>query len=243
MRESASHPVIVRTYSRVRRALLIAAALLGAFALYIIYELGRYDGGYDRLAVAQQRAELEAAIEHLKKDNHELNLHLAELDTQRIGWAREQAEVSRTIGDLQAQVARQSQDLAFYRGVGAQSPASAALGISIQQLHIGATAEHAHVRVHLTLVRSVRADDLINGSAVLQVEGEAEGRQESLGLAALTVGAQRELRYSFRYYQNLEQDITIPDNLRPERLSVEVRSSRKGIVPVSQTFLWNVDAS
>ncbi|HSY07017.1 MAG TPA: DUF6776 family protein [Steroidobacteraceae bacterium] len=242
MREAVSHPVVVRTYSPVRRALAAAAALLGAFALYVVFELGRYNAGYDRLAVAQQRAELQAAIEHLKQDNHELNLRLAELDTQRIGWAREQAEVSRTIGDLQAQVARQSQDLAFYRGVGAQ-PATAPLGVSIQKLHIGATPEHARFRVHLTLVRTVRGDDVVNGSAVLQVEGETQGREQSLGLAALTAGAQHELRYSFRYYQNLDQDITIPNDLRPERLNVEVRSSRKGIAPLSQTFLWNVDAS
>ena len=243
MRESAGKPVIVRTYAPVRRVMaVVAVALLGVFALYVIYELGRYDAGYDRLAVAQQRAELEAAIEHLKQDNHELNLRLAEIDTQRIGWAREQAEVSRTIGDLQAQVARQGQDLAFYRGVGAQT-ATAGLGVSIQQLRIGATAEPAHYRVHLTLVRSVRADDLVHGSAVLQVEGEAQGRQESLGLAALTAGAQRELPYNFRYYQNLDQEITIPAGLRPERLSIEVRSSRKGIAPLSQTFMWTVDAS
>jgi hypothetical protein len=208
----------------------------------VIYELGRYDAGYDRLAVAQQRAELEAAIEHLKQDNHELNLRLAEIDTQRIGWAREQAEVSRTIGDLQAQVARQGQDLAFYRGVGTQT-ASAGIGVSIQQLRIGATAEPARFRVHLTLVRSVRADDVVNGSAVLELEGEAQGREESLGLAALTAGAQRELPYSFRYYQNLDQEITIPAGVRPERLNIEVRSNRKGIAPLSQTFMWNVDAS
>jgi hypothetical protein len=192
--------------------------------------------------VAQQRAELEAAIEHLKQDNHELNLRLAEIDTQRIGWAREQAEVSRTIGDLQAQVARQGQDLAFYRGVGTQT-ATAGLGVSIQQLRIGTTAEPARFRVHLTLVRSVRADDIVNGSAVLQLEGEAQGREESLGLAALTAGAQRELPYSFRYYQNLDQEITIPAGVRPERLNIEVRSNRKGIAPLSQTFMWNVDAS
>jgi hypothetical protein len=243
MREPGSNPVIVRTYAPARRLLLAAAVtLLAAFALYVIYELGRYDAGYDRLAVAQQRAELESAIEHLKQDNHGLNLRLAEIDTQRIGWAREQAEVSHTIGDLQAQVARQAQDLAFYRGVGAQS-AGASLGVSIQQLRIGATTEPARFRVHLTLVRSVRADDVVNGSAVLQVDGEAQGREESLGLAALTAGAQRELAYSFRYYQNLDQEITIPPGLRPERVSIEVRSSRKGIAPLSQTFMWNVDAS
>jgi hypothetical protein len=110
-------------------------------------------------------------------------------------------------------------------------------------LRIGATAEPARFRVHLTLVRSVRADDVVNGSAVLQIEGEAEGRQENLGLAALTSGAQRELPYSFRYYQNLDQEITIPEGLRPQRLSIEVRSSKKGIAPLSQTFMWNVDAS
>jgi hypothetical protein len=243
MRESGSHPVIVRTYAPVRRiASIVAVAFLGVFALYVIYELGRYDAGYDRLAVAQQRAELEVAIDKLKDDNHVLNLRLAEIDTQRIGWAREQAEVSHTIGDLQAQVARQGQDLAFYRGVGPQTP-TAALGVTIQQLRIGATAEPARFRVHLTLVRSVRADDVVNGSAVLQIEGEAEGREENLGLAALTAGAQRELPYSFRYYQNLDQEITIPEGLRPERLSIEVRSKRKGIAPLSQTFMWNVDAS
>jgi hypothetical protein len=243
MSESGSKPVIVRTYAPARRlVVVVAVALLAVFALYVIYELGRYNAGYDRLAVAQQRSELEAAIEHLKKDNHELALRLAEIDTQRIGWAREQAEVSRTIGDLQAQVARQAQDLAFYRGVGAQSP-TASIGVAIQRLRIGATPEPAHFRVHLTLVRSVRADDVVNGSAVLQVDGEAQGREETLGLAALTAGSLRELPYSFRYYQNLDQEITIPKDLRPERLSVEVRSSRKGIAPVSQTFIWTVDAS
>jgi cell division protein FtsB len=243
MRESGSNPVIVRTYAPARRVwAIVAVTLLAAFALYVIYEFGRYNAGYDRLAVAQQRAALEADIEHLKKDNHELSLRIAEIDTQRIGWAREQAEVSRTIGDLQAQVARQSQDLAFYRGAGAQT-ATAGLGVSIQQLHIGATTEPARFRVHLTLVRSVRADDVVNGAAVLQLEGEAQGREESLGLAALTAGAQRELPYSFRYYQNLDQEITVPAGMRPERLNIELRSNRKGIAPLSQTFMWNVDAS
>jgi len=144
MRETGSNPVIVRTYAPLRRVLaLIATLLLFMFALYVIYEFGRYNAGYDRLAVAQQRAELEVAIDRLKDEKHELNLRLAQIDTQRIGWAREQAEVSHTIGDLQAKVARQAQDLAFYRGAGSQSAPTAALGVTIQQLRIGATAQPA----------------------------------------------------------------------------------------------------
>jgi len=244
MRDSASNPVIVRTYAPMRRvAVLVAIALLAAFALYVIYELGRYNGGYDRLAVAQQRAELEVEIDKLKQDKHQLNLRLAEIDTQRIGWAREQAEVSHTIGDLQAKVARQAQDLAFYRGAGSQSAPAASLGVAVQQLRIVATPQEAHFRVHLTLVRSVRTDDVASGTALLEVAGESHGREASLGLAALSAGAQREIPYSFRYYQNLDQEITIPPGLRPEHLSIELRSAKKGIAPLSQTFLWNVDAS
>src|SRR6202171_3619358 len=101
--------------SALQTALLIAGVLIGVFALYVVYELGRYNAGYDRQAVAQLRTGFEVQIEQLEKANRELRTRFAELDTIRVGRAREQAEVARTMGDLQAQVAHQSHDLAFYR--------------------------------------------------------------------------------------------------------------------------------
>src|ERR1700682_6596597 len=117
--------VVRQRTSGLQTALLIAGVLIGVFVLYVVYELGRYNAGYDRQAVAQQRTELEVQIEHLEKANRELRTRFAELDTIRMGRAREQAEVARTMGDLQAQVARLSQELAFYRGVVAQGAATA----------------------------------------------------------------------------------------------------------------------
>src|SRR5262245_18091555 len=117
----SSANLVVRTHAPARRVLtVIALTLLAAFALYVVYELGRYDAGYDRLAVSQERAEHEVSIGRLDKDNRELRTRLAELDTIRVGRAQEQAEVSRSIGALQAQVARQKQELEFYRGIVAQ---------------------------------------------------------------------------------------------------------------------------
>ena len=94
--------VVRQRTSGLQTALLIAGVLIGVFALYVVYELGRYNAGYDRQAVAQQRTELEVQIEHLEKANRELRTRLAELDTIRVGRAREQAEVARSMGDLQA---------------------------------------------------------------------------------------------------------------------------------------------
>ena len=84
--------------------------------------------------MAQQRTEQEVEIEHLEKTNHELRTKLAELDTIRVGRSREQAEVARTIGDLQAQVARESQELAFYRGVVTQGAAE--IGVKLGQVRL-----------------------------------------------------------------------------------------------------------
>ncbi|MGH8323430.1 MAG: DUF6776 family protein, partial [Steroidobacteraceae bacterium] len=166
--------LVVRTHAPLRHVILIAVlALLGLFMLYVIYELGRYNAGYDRLAVAQERTEREVAIERLEKTNHELRTKLAELDTIRVGRVREQAEVARTIGDLQAQIARQSQELAFLRGVVTQGAAE--LGVKIGQVRISSGHKPGQVFVHLALVRSGRPDNVITGTLGLIVDGKSAG--------------------------------------------------------------------
>ena len=242
MRSSDGRPnLVIRAHSPARRLIVIGViTLVAAFALYIVYELGRFNAGYDRLEVAQQRTELEVEIERLGKSNRELRTQLAELDTIRIGRAREQAEVTRTIGDLQATVARQTQELAFYRGIVAQG--AAAVGVKVQQIHITAGAKAQHFMVHLALVRSVRPDSVAVGSIALSVDGSsADGKPITLDLPALA--KQKELPFNFRYFENLDQDVALPAGFHPEKMAVEVRSNKKDVAPASQSFLWSVDAS
>src|SRR5215472_1970688 len=236
-------PLVVHRGSRARRLFIgLATTLIGLFGLYVIYELGRYNAGYDRQAVAQQRTELEVKIEHLEADNRGMRTRLAELDTIRLGRAREQAEVARTMGDLQAQVAKQSQELAFYRGVVAQGAAT--LGVKIEDLRITAAPQANSYLAHMALVRSGRAETLAARTLQLSVDGElAAGGEKTLDLGNLTGGRQRELHYDFRYYQDFDQELTLPAGFRAAHLVVELHSNRKDVTPLSQTFLWSVEAS
>ena len=241
-RRNHGPPQVVRPHAPVlRQALHAAAVLIGVFALYVMYELGRYNAGYDRQAAAQHRTELQVQIDHLEKSNREMRTQLAELDTVRVGRSHEQAEESRAIGELQAQVARQSQELAFYRGVVAQSAAS--LGVKIEQLHITAGPKPATFIVHLSLVRSGRADADAAGTVQMTLDGSSYDGPKSLELPVLTGGHVRELRYSFRYLQTLEQEISVPLALKPTQLQVDVQSTHKDLAPLSQTFLWTVEAA
>ncbi|HTD13313.1 MAG TPA: DUF6776 family protein [Steroidobacteraceae bacterium] len=236
---SAPPLVVWQRAPALRVALYFMGVVIFVLAFYIVYELGRYNAGFDRQAAAQQRTELAVQIEHLERSNREMRTKLAEADTIRAGRAREQAQVARDLGDLQAQVGRQSQELAFYRGVVAQ--AATALGVKIEQLRVSAAARPNEYTVHMALVRSGRADTEASGTVQMSLDGTVAGVARTLDLAALTAGKQRELRFGFRYLQDFDQDLTLPVGFKPEHLAVEVHSSRKDAAPLSQTFLWTVE--
>jgi hypothetical protein len=81
-------PQVVRQRApALRTAVVVVAVLIALLAFYVVYEWGRYDAGYDRQAVAQQRTEREVKIEHLEKDNRQMRTKLAELDTFPVGRA------------------------------------------------------------------------------------------------------------------------------------------------------------
>lgn len=234
--------LVVRTNAPTRRIVAVAAVvLLGLFALYVIYELGRYDAGYDRMAAAQERTELEVQVEHLEKTNRELRTELAKLDTIRVGRSREEAEIARSIGDLQAQVARQTQELAFYRGVVTQGAAE--IGVKIGQVRVSTGHKAGQFTVHVALVRSGRPDSVVTGTLGFTVDGESGGGKSDtpLDLSALTSGKLRELPFNFRFYQNFDQEIVVPATFKPEHLAIEVHSSRKDVAPVVETFLWSAE--
>lgn len=212
-----------------------SAALGAALALWLAFELGRLQGG-DADAVSR----LEAGIAERDATIVELRRRAAEFDTVQAGLERERLEVSRTIGELQAQVARQAQDLAFYRGIvvqGANAPE-----VAIREARVQRSARGDAYVLRLTLVQPVRPDRVVSGSVAISLEGLRGGRPARLDLAALTGGRLRQLDFSFRYFENLAPELQVPSGFEPERLLVEVRSSRREVAPVSRTVLWSVEA-
>jgi hypothetical protein len=115
--------------------------------------------------------------------------------------------------------------------------------VKIEQLRIIAGTRPATFIVHMSLVRSGRADSAASGTVHLSLAGTTDGSARSLDLAALSGGRVRELRYDFRYLQNFDQELSVPLAFKPEQLVVEVQSSRHDVAPLSQTFLWTVEAS
>jgi hypothetical protein len=226
--------LIIRTYAPLRRWLILGGSVvLGLLSLYVAFEAGRgTTGAAGRQAVAAHDG-LQQRLSVLEGENRELRLRLASQETAQVGHARERAEVARTIGELQAQIARQAQDLAFYRGIAGDS--AAAPPVRVQQFRVTALGAPGRYTLRLVLGRPVRPEDIVTGTLGITVEGTQADEPRTLDLS--------ELRFSYRYLQTFEQEITLPPDFRPERSTLEVRLARKGVEPVRQTFLWNLEQS
>jgi len=248
--------LVVRRAAPLKRVLLITAAgLAGLVALYLAFERGRFEGGYDRIAAAEQRSELTSRIAKLEKANASLSSRVAELDTLGIGRTQERAEFARNIGDLQAQVARQTQEIEFYRGVLAEGGASHTEGLELRPVRITPGTAAGHFQVHLTLLERTRPEADTKGTLELSVQGSAAGKPTTVDFAALTDGKTQSQAFSFRYFQTLDEEITIPQGFTPERLTVEAQAHARGAAhstasgsageasgKLVQSFPWRVDS-
>ena len=232
--------LVVTTYAPTRRVITIVLLVLVVVgSIYGMFEFGRYSAGYDALAAFNKRAELQAEIDANEATISELRAKVAQLESSTVGQTREREEVQRTIGDLQAQVARANQELAFFRGIVTQNANSAE--VKIQQARIVATATTNKFRVLVTLVQPMKPDSVVSGVVVLSVDGEVDGKPGRADFATLSGGKRREITFTFRYLENIEEEITMPPGMKPEQLLVEVRSNRRGTAPVQQSYVWSVD--
>jgi outer membrane murein-binding lipoprotein Lpp len=221
-----------------RRAVLIVGTLGVLIALYLMYEWGRFEGGYSKFAEIQQRRELNAKIESLQEENERLRAAVAAAELDRKVENKAYADVEKNLADLQAQVLKHREQLTFYRGI--VSPEDGIGGLRIQRFQVLPGAGDHQYRLRLVLVQSMRQESVVSGSVVVQLEGVRENRpvQLSLSEAAKMQRADGQLPFQFRYFQNLEQDIVLPDGFEPRAVTVEVRSPRMD--PVRESYPWRV---
>jgi hypothetical protein len=232
--------LVVTTYAPARRWItIVLLVLIVAAAVYGMFEFGRFQAKFDIVATTHERAALRQQIEDRDAKISELRAQVAQLESATIGQSREREEFQRTIGELQAQVARANQELAFFRGIVTQNANSAE--VKIQQARMVATATANKFRVRITLVQPMRPDNVVSGVVVLSVDGEVDGKPGRADFATLSGGKRREIPFTFRYLENIEEEVTVPPGMKPEQLLVDVRSSRRGVAPVQQSFIWSVD--
>jgi hypothetical protein len=181
-------------------------------------------------------------VEALQSD---LQTSLEQLDIERtrVTNAEREADVVRRANALLRDSERQRQDeiaglqadLAFYRRLGGANGSQAALAVHHMEL------QHTRSpRVSLlvfTLTQNLRWASSIAGQIQLGVDGIQDGIARHLDDGQLLAETAAPLKFQFKYFQQFERLITLPEGFAAERLTIRLRSGSLGTA-VEQTMQW-----
>jgi hypothetical protein len=89
----------------------------------------------------------------------------------------------------------------------------------------------------LTLTQNIQRASMISGRVRIDIEGTLDNRPVNLRWAQISDGETPEPAFRFKYFQQLEGYLVLPDGFNPLRISLtlESKNQRK---PVVRTFDW-----
>jgi len=228
MRDPYRH-MVLRGMSPARlRAWIVIIILVLVVLGWGLFTLGRSGIGAGDTGPVSTPATLRQAIRERDELIESLRRSVAELEMLKGSQDRERQEVARAIGELQAEVARQRQQLEFYKGVVAST--EPATDVAIRNFRIGRATSAGHAQLRLSLVQPGNPQSIVSGRIKVILEGARAGRPVRVSLL--------EIPYSFRYFENIDRELTLPDGVSPERVQIEVEPSGRPGRPVVQSLLW-----
>jgi len=189
--------------------------------------------------------ELIYANYHVEALQEDLQALTGELDTEksRLAVTEREVDIVRRANALlraserehQDEIAGLRADLAFYRRLGGANGSQNPL--AVHYLELQATQSPRVYRIIFTLTQNLRWAAVISGRIELGVEGIADGAARHLTEAQLLAELADPLKFQFKYFQQLERLITLPENFAPSRLTIRLKS-RSLRTDVEQSMEW-----
>ena len=216
------------------RFLILVLAGVGG---YLVYEFGRIQAGYDLVDAASERRGYEKRIDAFEDEISVLREQVALLETHREIDREAYREVEASLTELQAKIQEQRDAIAFYRGI--VSPADGNKGLRVQDLKLTRGKNEREYNIRLVLVQELKHDRKVSGNVNLSIEGDLDGVEKTFSYAELLPeDADTAWAFSFRYFQDFNRQVVLPDGFTPQRVKVEVESRTRSISSIEESFAW-----
>jgi hypothetical protein len=223
---------------RLNSATLEAAVLTVAVGLVLLWATWQLASpgpqpGAEELARDNQFLSSELAAVKQRLDRAQARLAVLERESgvlrQANGLLREQES------ERQAEMNTLQSELDFYRrlaGTGGQQS-----GLDVYRAELLPTGSPQVFQFQLTLTQNIRRASIITGRARIDVEGTLDDRPVTLPWTELGEGDAPEPSFRFKYFQQLEGYLALPEGFLPTRLVVtlEARDQRN---PVQRSYAW-----
>lgn len=223
----ARHAVRVPDRTAILAAVVAVAMLFGLWGVWRLLSPGR--------------GAPPAQVEEAQRDSRGQQRELDQL-SQRVATLSRSDQISREANrDLQSTLAERDEEIAALRA-----------DVAFYERLVGSTAQRRGLAVHAlrlqpqndtawhftsTLTQNLNRGAVSSGQLTLTVEGTREGKLEKLTWTDLRQQPNAPpIGYSFKYFQQVEGDVFLPDGFTPVRVAVRL-APRTGSA-IEQSFTW-----
>ncbi len=214
-------------------AVLICIILV---SLWGTFEYGRYIAGFNS-------ADSEAYIEQLQAQLEESQAEIVENKRQATMLERNSlidddasSQLNETLAQAQNEVLKLKKELSFYKSIVAPEQGSRSLAIQTIQLKMNTVGGYDY---KIMVSQRGRNDQFARGTVDVSIEGASEGQPVTLKLAEVSNDTKKLMKFGFKYFQNFEGAMILPEAFRPDFVRVQVKPSKGKIKAIDEQFAWS----
>ena len=214
------------------QALLLV--LLVLIVAWLAYQQGSGGGAAGFVGLqADAKHQIEALKEERNALRRELNMvkQAAEIDRESIVLIRDQ------IKQYQDERLKMEEELAFLRGIVSTTNKKQALRVQNFKLEPGL--ESGQYIYKFSVSQVINSGILAKGVIELNIEGLLDGRSKRLGLAQVSVEKMDRIKMRFRFFQNVEGKLQLPEGFEPATIEIDVKPSGGKLESVKESFNWS----
>lgn len=214
-------------------AIIAGSVLLIVIGGYGLYSYGHSRADLDFASVQQERDELQQLLAERESQVEELGDRVVLLERASEIDKQAYKEVDDSLRGLQSEILELKEEVAFYRSIVA--PRESSRGLRIQRFNIEPGKQPHLFRYKLVLTQVIKNSGMSQGEVQVEFEGLRSGEHVVLALKDVAAEKLEQLSFRFKYFQNFEGDLLIPEGFVPRRVLIKVISNR---VTLEKTFDW-----
>jgi len=230
--------MVVVPYRPLRTIVLsLSLVLVAAVVVTASYYAGRYLGTNENSAIRIERDRLLISLE-------EVNHQLAQFERQRLNIEQASTVDRQALEDVQNMLvslreknAQLEEDVLFYRQI--MSPENEETGLVIGQIGLRSLGDERRVGYRIELRQQANNDNLVSGYTNINILGRQNQQDVSMPLYSLSQSEEQpDIRLQFRYFQNIEGEMLIPEDFEPERVQIIAVNQGANAKTVEKSFSW-----
>lgn len=220
-------------------ASLVLIVFLVIVAIWAAFIMGERQAGFSQSMMDEETEGLQQQVKQLLQEKDSLLRQNAKLIRDHNIDEDANKQVNHNLAQAQAQIMDMKEELTFYRNI--VSPKKSSRAVVVKKVSMVPLKENEY-QYKIVLIQDGRHDRVVRGVVEVSLEGNnKDGKQVRLALPTIsTKKVKKQQKFGFKYFQNFEGAIKIPEGFEATSLFIRVLPRSSSRVPrVERVISWD----